>query len=190
MSNMEQDRIRWDGRYADQPLATPSAPDLLQDHPELLERFPAAGRVLDLACGPGAQSLWLAERGLDVVALDVSPKAIELLNNASVAHGLQDSIEARVHDTEAGIPVDVAGLSAVVCQRYRDLSLYGAFIDRLEVGGLLLLTVLSAVGLDETPGEFHAPAGELSVAFSRDDTKTIMHEEANGQASILVRRIQ
>jgi len=35
-------------------------------------------RVLDAGCGPGIYAEWLADRGAKVVALDVSPKMVEL----------------------------------------------------------------------------------------------------------------
>jgi SAM-dependent methyltransferase len=34
-------------------------------------------RVLDIGCGTGTHSLWLAEQGFDVVGVDVSPLAIQ-----------------------------------------------------------------------------------------------------------------
>ena len=38
----------------------------------------ARGRVLDVGCGAGRVALWLQSRGLDVVAIDVSPLALEV----------------------------------------------------------------------------------------------------------------
>ena len=37
----------------------------------------APGRALDVGCGEGADALWLAERGFDVTALDISTVALE-----------------------------------------------------------------------------------------------------------------
>ncbi|MFI8522148.1 class I SAM-dependent methyltransferase [Streptomyces sp. NPDC085481] len=37
---------------------------------------PAAGRALDLGCGPGRNALFLAERGFEVDAVDLSPGAL------------------------------------------------------------------------------------------------------------------
>ena len=91
---MESDRERWDHRYADAVGADPRPPDVLSEWPELEALLPNGGRALDLACGTGAQSLWLAQRGLDVLSLDVSPRAIALLEAAATTAGLGDRIDA------------------------------------------------------------------------------------------------
>ena len=184
---MDFDRKRWDERWAAAPdsvAATP--PDVISAHPELLDVIPAAGRALDIACGPGAQALWLAERGLAVTALDVSSVAIDRLTRAGQPHGHR--LRADVWDTDEGLPPAFNDLAVILCQRYRSPVLYGQLVSRLRVGGVLILTVLSAVGLGGEPGPFHAPAGELIDAFDRDDVGVLLHDEANGQASIAVRR--
>ena len=38
-------------------------------------------RVLDAGCGPGVYTEWLADRGADVVAIDVSPKMVAFARN-------------------------------------------------------------------------------------------------------------
>lgn len=35
------------------------------------------GRALDIGCGTGTHALWLAAQGFEVVAIDISPRAIE-----------------------------------------------------------------------------------------------------------------
>lgn len=37
----------------------------------------AKGKVLDVGCGAGSHALYLQENGLDVKAIDISPKAVE-----------------------------------------------------------------------------------------------------------------
>ncbi|MBF8294953.1 MAG: Methyltransferase type 11 [Bacteroidetes bacterium] len=43
-----------------------------------------SGRVLDIGAGTGRHSLVLQEKGLDVIALDVSPHAIDIMKNRGV----------------------------------------------------------------------------------------------------------
>lgn len=44
----------------------------------------AKGRVLDVGCGAGRHSLWLQGKGFEVVAVDVSPLAVEVCKSRGV----------------------------------------------------------------------------------------------------------
>ena len=193
---MEADRNRWDERWSaagvEPDQIDPVAPDVIDAHPELLEQLPAEGAALDLACGIGAQSLWMAARGLTVSALDVSPVAVDITARSGAQHGF--TVDAAVWDTDEGLPAELDGLAMIVCQRFRASDLYLGLVQRLRPGGILILTVLSAVGLDGTPGAFHAPAGELTNAYraaaAAGTIEVLVDDERDGQASIVVRRTQ
>lgn len=179
------DARRWDERWHghDPPVAErPVA--LTGDVAELLAR---SGRALDVACGAGAQTLWLAQRGLDVVALDASAVAADLVRAAVVAAGLDGAVTVRVVDLDHGIDVDLGDFDVIVCQRFRAVELYQALVDRLRPSGIAIVTVLSRTGASE-PGPFHATPGELAAAFDRDDCDVLHHAEADGEESIVVRR--
>ncbi len=78
--------------------------------------------------------------------------AIDALRRAAGRRGLEHRIDARVVDLDDGLPADVRGLcSLVVCQRFRDPRLYPAIADAARPGGLIVVTVLSAVGLSTAP---------------------------------------
>lgn len=47
------------------------------------------GRALDLGCGSGVFSVWLAKQGYEVTGLDVIPRAIEMSKERAVAEGVQ-----------------------------------------------------------------------------------------------------
>jgi SAM-dependent methyltransferase len=50
------------------------------------------GRVLDVGAGAGSHSLILQERGFDVTAIDISPKAVEVIK----ARGLHNTLQADI----------------------------------------------------------------------------------------------
>jgi 2-polyprenyl-3-methyl-5-hydroxy-6-metoxy-1,4-benzoquinol methylase len=184
---MDDDATRWDERYRSVTTVEPQPPEPLADFPDLLEFVPVAGVAIDIACGPGSQTLWLAERGLEVTAFDVSPVAIALVDDAARVRRLSHRIEARVIDLDDGLPSHPTFAEVIVCQRFRHPSLYADIIDRLAPRGVAFVTVLSQVGA-ESPGPFHAPADELVEAFTRDDLELLHLLEAGGVATVMARR--
>ncbi len=68
----------WDEFYADRTKPVPffaAKPDEnLVSY--LDDGLLAPGRALDLGCGPGRNAIWLALRGFDVDAVDLSPQAV------------------------------------------------------------------------------------------------------------------
>lgn len=65
----------WDDRYLDHDQMWSGAPNgvLVTE----LATLAPTGRALDLGCGEGADALWLAERGWQVTAIDISRVAID-----------------------------------------------------------------------------------------------------------------
>lgn len=167
---------------------TPSPPEPLGDRPDLCALIPTEGTAIDVACGLGGQTLWLADRGLHVTALDVSMVAIDRLRRAARAVGLDRRVTARSLDLADGFPPEPSPVDVIVCQRFRDPDLYPLFIDRLAAGGIAIVTVLSAVGASGAIGPFHAPAGELRDAFSRPDIELLDDSERSGTATVVVQK--
>lgn len=187
MERVQSDAARWDERYRHAATPTPRAPEPLDDRCDLAALVPGSGAALDVACGTGSQALWLAERGLHVVALDMSPVAIATLTAAAVDLGLAGRIDARTFDLDAGLPPDPPTVDVIVCRRFRDPAFYPLFVKRLARGGIGVVTVLSQVGAD-TPGSHHAPAGELSAAFDRPGFDVLHDDERDGLATVMFRR--
>jgi SAM-dependent methyltransferase len=173
----DEDRRRWDARHVAAQDVVPLPPDVLRGR---LDLVPVAGRALDVACGRGAVALWLARRGLAVDAVDVSPVGLD----AGTRRATDLPIRWWCHDLDAGLPADCAGpYAVVVVQRFRSPALYPALVALLSPGGLLAITVLSEV--DEGPGPWRAPPGELLAAFGHLDV--LVHAEGNGEASLVGR---
>ena len=64
----------WDSRYNETPFVSGKAPlgFLTQMFPRLQK-----GKVLDIGMGEGANSVYLAQKGMSVKGFDISPVAIE-----------------------------------------------------------------------------------------------------------------
>lgn len=56
------------------------------------------GRALDIGCGTGTHALWLAERGFDVVGIDISTEAIALARAKGAAARVAGAIRFEVLD--------------------------------------------------------------------------------------------
>ncbi|MCP3953848.1 MAG: class I SAM-dependent methyltransferase [Desulfobacterales bacterium] len=68
---MKRDRIKWNKRYLEKDPGQ-RIPGIVRDYIDLAP----VGRALDIACGSGAISLFLAERGFTVDAVDISDVAL------------------------------------------------------------------------------------------------------------------
>lgn len=62
------------------------------------------GRALDLGCGEGADAMWLAERGWQVVAVDISETALQRAADDARARGVADRIDFQHHDLSDSFP--------------------------------------------------------------------------------------
>lgn len=101
------------------------------------------GRALDLGCGEGGDAVWLAERGWQVVAVDISATALQRAASAARERKLQDRIDFQQHDLSTSFPTGVFDLvsaqflhSPMELDRERILR---RAADAVAVGGLLLV---------------------------------------------------
>jgi SAM-dependent methyltransferase len=67
---------------------------------DLLRVFQPGQRVLELNCGTGIDAVFLAQRGVSVLACDIAPRMIELARQRVVDTALQESVSLRVLPTE------------------------------------------------------------------------------------------
>ena len=180
---MRGDAERWDDRHAGAPPARVEPPDGLGS---VAVDVPVDGRALDVACGLGGQVVWAARRGMDVVGLDVSPVAVEATLRLARAHGVHRRVDVRVHDLDAGLPADLGRFDLVSCQRFRAPGIVPALVASLADRGIVVLSVLSAVGA-ETPGPHHAPPGELAAVVRATGADVLLSTEGDGRAVVVAR---
>lgn len=125
------DQARWDRRHAaghgsDQPSFF-----LREIFEGGIWRI-AAGRALDVATGRGRNAIFLAERGFDVTALDISPAALEAARRRAAEKVL--SISWQQADLEQ-IELPAASYDLVVNFNYLQRPLIARIKAALKVGG-------------------------------------------------------
>lgn len=127
----EQARGKWNRRYSETPPGKPGACAALREYAFLL---PETGTALDLACGRGGNALFLARRGLQAHAWDISQEAIGTLAREAEAEGLR--VVTEVRDVQESPPVP--GTFDVICVSfYLERDICGALTEALRPGGLL-----------------------------------------------------
>ncbi|MFG3257114.1 class I SAM-dependent methyltransferase [Streptomyces sp. NPDC048172] len=62
------------------------------------------GAALDLGCGTGGDTVWLAERGWDVTAVDISATAVERVRDRARELGLGERVATERHDLGESFP--------------------------------------------------------------------------------------
>jgi tellurite methyltransferase len=131
----EADRRKWDERYRGGAYAGREHPTALlaEWEPRLVR-----GRALDVACGAGRNSLFLASAGWQVDAVDISPVALARAREIAMSRGLG------IHWIEADLEVDPGRMlppgpyDLIVMTRYVNRPLFRLLPDRLACGGTFI----------------------------------------------------
>ncbi|KJK54443.1 class I SAM-dependent methyltransferase [Streptomyces sp. NRRL F-4428] len=91
----------WDGRYSESTRIWSGKPNalLVREAQDL-----APGRALDLGCGEGADTVWLARRGWRVTATDISKVALGRAAEHAAEAGVTDLVDWQQHDFAQSFP--------------------------------------------------------------------------------------
>jgi len=130
------DSQQWDERYSGGEFEWTTRPNQFVAA-ELADLAP--GRALDLAAGEGRNTVWLAERGWRVTAVDFSRVGLDKGRKLSAARGVDEA--------------QVAWIVADLCDYEPERDAYDlALIAYLQVGPSLLATVLARAAAALAPG--------------------------------------
>lgn len=160
------DREQWNARYAAQPLLWAVDPNPFLSG-EVGARPP--GRALDLGAGEGRTTLWLAERGWDVTAVDFSDVALDRGRQRVEAAGVAGAVEWVQADLTEYVPTgtyDLVLLMFIHLPAGPRRRLLRAAAAALAPGGVTLV-----VGYDTTNAAKGEGAGvrDPALLFSPDD---------------------
>ncbi|MDE0364779.1 MAG: class I SAM-dependent methyltransferase [Gammaproteobacteria bacterium] len=136
------DREKWDQRYRAGAFAERTHPSALLE--DWIDRLPG-GRALDLACGAGRNSLFLARRGFEVTGIDVSTAGLQRARRSALDQGLE--IVWRQQDLDDGLHCGET-FNVVCLFRYFNRQLIRSLPSRLAPGGILLAEEHLAVDAD------------------------------------------
>jgi tellurite methyltransferase len=177
---------KWDDRYLrEAPLTEPSR--LLVEFSGLL---PRCGRALDVAAGAGRHSVYLAQRGLAVVAVDGSRQGLERGREPARRRGAHvEWLEADLEQFE----LPHSKFDVIACFYYRHPTLYPKLARALSPAGLIFCETYTREQLafpngPKNPEHLLAPR-ELICAFR--GLEIIFYRETwklSGVASLVARK--
>lgn len=162
MSESELDK--WERKYREGDVLIGKPPsEFLVESMKRIESHVCGRRALDIACGQGRNSLFLARRGFDVLGVDGSEVAIEKACRGAADAGL--AIEYRHMDVRQQLPDGEFDL--VIMFNFLVKSLLPDIYARVAPGGFLAIqTALQAWDEDGSPHhreDFAVEPGELET---------------------------
>jgi len=142
MSNTDAEK--WDAIYAARGHTRDEPARVLRDFSYLL---PDTGTALELACGRGANALFLAGKGLNVHAWDISAEAVSHLHTR--AKGLHLSLTTRTCDVLENPPA-ADSFDIIVVSYFLERKLMPSIIKALHENGLLFYQTFIRERIDDT----------------------------------------
>lgn len=138
------------------------------------------GRVLDLACGGGRHSRWMAGLGHAVLAVDRDGAALAAAAGDRI-ETLQFDLEAQSAQDHASWPLQPAAYTGVIVTNYLYRPLMEALLSSLAPGGVLIYETFAAgngqFGKPSNPDFLLAPGELLSTVCLDAGLRVIAFED-------------
>ena len=117
-------------------------------------------KVLDLGCGAGNHALFCAENGAEVLAVDYSSAALDVVKQRAVERGVEDRVRTQQMDfesfslTESGFDITIDRLAVSHVGRQFAVSVYDKVHEVLNEDGIVLSNLFSAGHTHKDFGEY------------------------------------
>lgn len=145
-------------------------------------------RAIEMGCGKGRNSIWLAQQGLDVSAFDFSEVAIDEAQTRAASQGVTERAHFLAHDATQPWPfksnsfdvaIDIFASTDIESFAGRSFA-RDELIRVLKPGGYLFIYTLSTDDefhkeiLEQSPGEekntfLHPTTGKFEKVFDREE---------------------
>jgi S-adenosylmethionine-dependent methyltransferase len=121
----------------------------------LKDYLPPTGKILELGAATGAYTLWMAQRGYTVVAVDLTPSLLQRCQERLVEAGVESLVDCRLADARELTEVPEMDFDAVllmgplyhlVLLEDRQRAIQQAY-RRMKPGGMLFSSFISRYGL-------------------------------------------
>lgn len=152
----QSDRIRWNKKYKTLPLSTKPL-DIVVESIHLAH----GKKALDIACGMGRNSIYLAQHGFEVDAIDISSVAIAKLQNIPNINPVEVDLDSHILSKDS--------YDLIVSTYYLNRDLFPQMIEALRDGGVLIFeTFVVHPDNQKAPSNplFLLKLGELEEYFS------------------------
>lgn len=153
----------WDERYGGSERVWSGRPNqrLVEQVADL-----EPGYALEVGCGEGADAIWLARRGWQVTAVDVSTVALDRTAEHAVQAGVADRVDVGVYDALGGHPphvrrrrqgYDLVSVHFLHVPREDFDGVYQRIAAAVAPGGRLLVVAHHPHDVDSGARESHGP---------------------------------
>lgn len=148
---MQDDKQRWNERYLENPMPETVSP--------LLERYighAKVGQAIDVACGTGRNTHYLAEKGFTVDAVDISDHALKSVKNSSMIKKVDADLDKyNLTPNKYDLIVNI---------NYLNRRLVSQMKDALKSGGLLIFETFIVAH-----GDFNMPTMNLDFLLRKNE---------------------
>ncbi len=184
---MEADRIKWNRRFEVQEsyLGECPSPFLVQEM-ERIKILSPGSDALDIACGEGRNSVYLAQHGFNVVGLDISDIGLTKGRKRALAEG----VEVNFRRVDLDDCIIEGAFDLILNFNFLLRNLIPAEVASLKPGGLLLFdTLMASEQLQSHNPEYLLQPGELRRTFAAFDGDILYSEESCGDETPTARLI-
>lgn len=156
---MTNTKEHWDDRYKNKGLELSNPETFLKDSISLLKQ----GSMLDIACGDGCNSIFLAQQGFEVTGVDISSIALSRLKSFALKQNL--AINTLCTDVEKNDDLSQLNQfdSILICRYKPTDDFLNSIPDLLTLQGTLVLITFNTKTLAtrDFPEKFCLQPGEL-----------------------------